>query len=424
MKIALVTLGSRGDLQPFIALGLGLQQSGYDVLLISSKNDAAFAESFGLAYHPLDVDIRQLMADQTVRQMAKGSNPISFLVSHLKSSSKLKALMVSTQEAIWVACQDADALIYHPGMANAYFMARELGIPGVLASPFPIGSTGQYPSILFYDGPRLGKSYNRLTHFLFEHLFWGLVRPAAQAFWRAHGKPNQITRQPVSQLQVASGLPVLLAYSQQLFPRPTDWPASVQVTGYWHLPTPSGWTPPAELVNFLQAGPPPVYIGFGSMSETDAVSETLNLIVAALSQTKQRAVVSLGQVDAATRESLPDSVFLIDQVPHNWLFPRVSAVVHHGGAGTTGTGLLTGRPTLIIPHTGDQPAWGRRIYELGIGPKPIPRKKLTSSQLADGLTKLTDPERVGRAARLGQHLAAEDGVANAVGLINTYLRSQ
>lgn len=418
MKIAIITLGTRGDLQPYLALGLGLQQAGHAVQLISSKNEADFVSQYGLPYHALSVDIQQAMASRAGQKMAKGDNPLAFIISHLTGSDTMKKAMVAVQEEIWQACQGADALIYHPGMANAFYMAKVLDIPCILASPFPLTQTRTYPAILFYAGPRLGAWYNQLTHFIFDHAFWLLSRSSAQAFWQKQGKASLISREPVSRLQVRSGMPVLYGYSSSLFPRPTDWPANVHVTGTWSLPPDPTWTPPIDLVRFLEAGDRPIYIGFGSLRDTATFKKTLELIDRAL-LSNQRAVVSLGQ-SSGLPPSMTDRIFLIDSVPHSWLFGQVAAVVHHGGAGTTATGLLAGRPTLIIPHTADQPAWGQRVYELGVGPKPIPRKKLTADRLVTGLIQLADHNIVERAVALGQKMQTEHGVQQAVQLINDY----
>src|SRR4030042_4451703 len=164
MKIAITTLGTRGDLQPFIALGLGLKDAGYDVLLISAKNEEEFVKCYGLNFFALNVDIQKIMESPEVQKMAKGDNPVKFIMSHLNGSKKLKQSMVETQSEIWDACQGADAIIFHPGMPLGYFIANESGKVSIMANPFPVSSTKDYPSILFYNGPRLGKLYNLLTH--------------------------------------------------------------------------------------------------------------------------------------------------------------------------------------------------------------------------------------------------------------------
>ena len=421
MKLVLTASGTRGDVQPFVALGLGLQRAGFTVQIVCPQNERAFVEQYGLSCQPLSIDVQKIMNTEAVQKMTEGTNPFRFLLNQRATNDEMKRAMLQTQTEMWSAVQGADAIIYHPGMANAYYIARALGIPAIMASPFPIVSTDQYPAILFYDGPRLGRWYNRLTHSLFERLFAQLAQGSVKAFWKAQGKPNRLSSRPVSRLQVESGQLLLGAYSQFLFPSHPNWPANVQITGPWALPAEPGWVPPAGLSRFLAAGPPPIYIGFGSIKSIASFDQTLNTIGAALTKTGKRAILSLGWSSLPTGHTLPDSIFLLQNAPHDWLFEHVSAVVHHGGAGTTATGLLAGRPTLIIPHTADQPAWGRRVFELGVGPGPIPRPRLTIDNLSDALRALEQPEMIRKAAALGKQMQTEPGVERAVSLIERYV---
>lgn len=421
MTIAILTLGTRGDMQPFVALGLGLQRAGYGILFISAKNEEAFVSSFGLPYFALSADIQKAMEAREVQQMAKGDNPIAFVRSHLSGSRQQQQMMDVVQNEACQACQGADAILYHPGMANAFYMARQLDIPAIMASPFPVTPTRLYPAILFYTGPRLGMWYNQLTQWLFERIFWQLSKGATTRFWQKQGKPNVVAAIPVSRLQVVSGQPTLYGYSELLFARDLAWPANVHITGYWPLDGEPDWQPPATLTTFLANGPPPVYIGFGSIKDTTAFAETIDMVLEAVNRANVRAIVALGWNHLPTGTLLPANVYLLDNAPHSWLFPQMAAVVHHGGAGTTAAGLRAGKPTLIIPHTADQPAWGRRVYELGIGPKPIPRKKLSAENLASALQAVLSPNIAVQAAQLSEQLRPEQGVQEAVRVIDAYL---
>jgi len=177
-----------------------------------------------------------------------------------------------------------------------------------------------------------------------------------------------------------------------------------------------GWQPPSALIDFLQSGSPPVYIGFGSMSNRNP-EQTADLIIQALMRTKQRAILLSGW-SGLHKSNIPDSIFMIDSVPHSWLFPRVAAVVHHGGASTTAAGLRAGVPSIVIPFFGDQPFWGQRIADLGVGAKPIPRQKLTVERLANAIQEVVTNEGIRlRAATLGKQIQTEDGIASAVEII-------
>lgn len=219
-----------------------------------------------------------------------------------------------------------------------------------------------------------------------------------------------------SHLNPSKGFPMLYGFSPSVIPPPVDWRAEDHVTGYWFLDPPADWTPPPDLLNFLQAGSPPVYVGFGSMGNRDP-AETTDLVLQALSKTGQRAILLTGW-GGMQKTDLPASVFMVDSIPHAWLLPRVAAVVHHGGAGTTAAGLRAGVPSIVIPFLGDQPFWGRRVHNLGVGPAPIPRSKLTVDRLAQAIQEaVTNTAMRQRAAELGSKIQAEDGIANAVELI-------
>jgi sterol 3beta-glucosyltransferase len=216
---------------------------------------------------------------------------------------------------------------------------------------------------------------------------------------------------------------ILYGFSPSVIPKPVDWDSNIHVTGYWLLDSGSDWTPPSDLVEFLAGGTPPIYIGFGSMSNRNP-EETANLCLQALAQTKQRAIMLSGW-GGLQKSNLPDTVFMIDSVPHSWLFPRVGAVVHHGGAGTTAAGLRAGVPSIIIPFFGDQLFWGQRIAELGVGPEPIPRKKLTVERLTQAIQQaVTDESMRQCASNLGAKIQAEDGIAGAVSVVQNIVEKR
>jgi UDP:flavonoid glycosyltransferase YjiC (YdhE family) len=201
-----------------------------------------------------------------------------------------------------------------------------------------------------------------------------------------------------------------------VIPKPADWDGQMHVTGYWFLDPVDDWNPPADLLEFLQAGSPPVFIGFGSMS-TRNPEETTHLILQALACTQQRAIMLSGW-GGLHKANLPDTVYMLDSIPFSWLFPRVAVVVHHGGAGTTSAGLRAGVPSIIVPFFADQPYWGQRVADLRVGPAPIPRKKLTAERLAQAIqTAVTDQAMRQRAADLGVKIRAEDGIARAVEIV-------
>jgi sterol 3beta-glucosyltransferase len=218
------------------------------------------------------------------------------------------------------------------------------------------------------------------------------------------------------------GLPFLYGYSPSVMPTPSRWPSTRTVGGYWFLEDSPEWTPAPRLEAFLQEGPAPLYVGFGSMTTGDPAGMT-RVILEAVRRTGQRAVLSTGWGGLRT-EDLPASVLPIGFVPHDWLFARVSMAIHHGGAGTTAAVLKAGTPSIIVPFFADQFFWGRRVLDLGVGPAPIPRKELSVESLEKAIrTVLGNSEMTARARQMAQAIRSEDGVAAAVASVETYLRS-
>jgi sterol 3beta-glucosyltransferase len=209
---------------------------------------------------------------------------------------------------------------------------------------------------------------------------------------------------------------VLHGFSAHVVPRPADWPDHAAISGFWHLERQADWQPGAALEDFLAAGEPPVYVGFGSMAGKDPARLT-KIVLEALQEAAVRGILASGWGGLAAQD-LPESVFQIDHAPHDWLFPRMSAVVHHGGAGTTAAGLRAGRPAVVCPFMGDQPFWASRVSALGAGPEPIPQKKLTAGGLAAAIrAALRNDKYQENALALGGKIRLEDGVSTAVSMI-------
>jgi sterol 3beta-glucosyltransferase len=338
---------------------------------------------------------------------------------------KIVRMMQPIQEQLmenaWRACQETDAVIFSTLGMVAYHIAEEQRIPCFWALTFPFFSrTRSLPSLAFPFLP-LGGIYNLLTHIFVEQSAQQLTGRFIN-LWRRERlnlPPISLFKWPYSQLHGQS-VPMLYNYSSTIVPKPPDWGDHIHVTGYWFLDHPPDWQPPVNLVDFLEAGPPPVYIGFGSMSNRDPETMT-HIALAALKQSGQRGLIATGWGGLRSAD-LPDSVFRLKSIPHDWLFPRVAAVVHHGGAGTTAAGLRAGVPSVLVPHFGDQPFWAQQVARLGVGPRPVPRRKLTAERLATAITTaVTDKTIRARAVALSERIRAENGVARAVEAIENYL---
>ncbi len=407
MKILILTVGSRGDVQPYIALGAGLQAAGHTVTLATLEAFAPQVATSGLTFRPLQGEFLELLqTPQGKAAVAGKGNPLALL-------RQVQPMLRRILDDALTAAADAELVIYHPKAMAGYSLAEWRGVPAVLALPLPLFSpTTAFPSPILPIA-NLGPTLNRLSHRVMVTLTSASVRGLVNRWRKA-----SLGLGPVRDELTMRGRPVLriYGYSPAVVPTPPDWDRSSVATGYWFLDQPGIWAPSEALRTFLNAGPPPVYIGFGSMPTQDA-TRTTGLVLEALKQAGQRGVLATGRGGLAA-SVMPDYVHLLDEVPHDWLFPQMAAVVHHGGAGTTAAGLRAGRPTVICPFFGDQPFWGRRIATLGAGPEPIPQRRLTVEALATAIAAaVNDPKMRERAAALGCAIRAEEGVGQAVAYI-------
>jgi UDP:flavonoid glycosyltransferase YjiC (YdhE family) len=321
-------------------------------------------------------------------------------------------------EDVYAACRDANALICLGVFSPlGQSIAEGLDIPIINIEPTPLLPTTAFPAPSWPIQRDLGGFHNYISGLAMLQVIWMWYRPFVKDFRRRLGLSTNGSAGLYSTLR---STPMLSAYSPSIIPHPPDWPENIHVTGYLFLDSQADWQPSAELNAFLEAGDPPVYIGFGSMSGRNP-EQLAKLVSEALVKSGQRGFLLTGW-GGLRADLVPDNVFVADAVPHNWLFPRMAAVVHHGGAGTTAQALRAGVPTVIVPFVFDQPFWGARIKALGVGPKPIPLKKLTADTLANAIgVAVTDSVIRQRAISCGKAIRAEDGLGNAVRIIQRYL---
>lgn len=415
MRVVVFTIGTRGDVQPYVALGKGLQAAGHEVVVATHEPFRQLVTQHGLGFRPITGNIQEVMQSEAVRRALRIKNPVSFL-RDLRQLGFAPFVKQWQQDAL-DSCRDAEAVVFSPIGVFAYHVAESLGVPAVMGALLPQGATRAHPTPLM-PPPRwpLPGWANRFSHVAFDWGFSFMLRGWVND-WRASTldlPPFPLA--PPYRTLLRRGVPILYGYSPSVVPKPVDWPDLWHVTGYWFLEPPPDWQPPEDLVRFLAGGPPPVYIGFGSMPTQDARDLT-RIAVEALRAAGQRGVLLAGWagLGAGAEERLPAHVHVVSDVPHAWLFARVAAVVHHGGAGTTAAGLRAGVPTVVTPTSADQPFWGARVAQLGVGPRPIPQRSLTVERLTAALRGATsDAGMRGRAAALGERIRAEDGIATAV----------
>lgn len=415
MRIAIIAPGSRGDVQPYLALGKGLQGAGHDVRLLTHENFENLVKTQQLEYWPLRGNAQEVAESQEMRDLLEKGNFLAIAAFQAKAAQR--AALEWAEDGL-AACQNVEMIIAGiGGLFLGLSFAELLRVPLLQAYYVPFTPTKAFPGALApQPSLQLGGSFNRLSHHL-----------TRQVMWQASRSADTLARKKVLDLPAApfwgpyhseaiQGMPVLYGYSPSVIPRPADWHENNHVTGYWFLDAEETWRPPSALIDFLESGSPPIYIGFGSMGNRKP-EETTGLIIEAVKKSQQRAILHSGW-NGLQKSDLPESIFMIDSIPHSWLFQRMAAVVHHGGAGTTAAGLRAGVPGIIVPFFADQPFWGARVAELGVGPKPIPRKSLTAEQLSQAIqVAVTNADMRQRAANLGAKIQSEDGVAEAVEII-------
>lgn len=410
MKIVVTAAGSRGDVLPCVALGLGLKRAGHDVTLASWEPYRHLAESRGLAFSPVAGPDPDRLVEALV---AAGRNPFGY-------AGRFRPLLGphvgrGLRDCL-AACEGADAVLYTP-LGFAGFMAAEhLGIPSVGAVVTPLFvRDGGFPSAML-GKPLPGRLYNRLSHPATEQLYWRIVEPlVAEARGEAGLAPMSRLRGPLGDMH-RQRRPFLLGWSPHVLPTDGRREGWMHATGYWFLGREEGWRPPEKLGRFLAAGEPPVALGLGSMGHTRAseAGRIVSLTAEALRRTGLRGVL-ITDHDGADA-TLPENVLRVSGgLPYDWLFPKVSVAVHHGGAGTTAEALKSGTPSVIVPLVPDQEFWGWRLHALRVAPPPIPHKTLTADNLSKAILQAaTSPEMRRRREALASRIAAEDGISRAV----------
>jgi sterol 3beta-glucosyltransferase len=416
MRVAIISFGSQGDARPLIALGQSLARAGHQAVLLADAEFAALATEVGMEFLPL--------AGGSVRELITHPEFAKLFQRGLNVRVVMQVLLnyVSRYTEAWgrqfrEVASDADLVVaagltFYIGLT----VAEALGLPTVAVTLQPVTPTRDFaPTIV--RAARLPRIVYPTLHRVVSAAVWFLTARPVQRLRHSLGLPTWPWYGPGRQL-LRQRMPLLTAVSPTLVPRPRDWPDFVHMTGFWYLDTADTYEPPAHLVHFLEADLPTVYAGFGSMAGFDPLA-TVELVLEALG--RRRAIIAAGWGGLASTV-LPDSVCCIEAAPHDWLLPRMSLAIHHGGAGTTAAVARAGIPQVIIPHMADQPFWAARVLALGAGPAPVERRTLTAGNLAVAIHAAESPAMRQAAAALGTRLRAEDGVGEALRIIEQVAR--
>ncbi|PWY83896.1 UDP-Glycosyltransferase/glycogen phosphorylase [Aspergillus sclerotioniger CBS 115572] len=418
LNIVIQIVGSRGDVQPFIALGTALQQCGHRVRIATHQVFQNFVHDSGLEFYPIGGDPSQLMA-----YMVKNPGLIPRMSSvRAGEIAKKQQMMADILRGCWQSCVAvdpvsqapfvADAIIANPPSFAHVHCAQALGIPLHLMFTMPWSATRAFPHPLA-NLKNVSPDQDWINHVSFGVVDWLSWQGLGEVIneWRK----SDLSLEPIAMsegpfLLQTLKVPYTYCWSPALVPKPDDWPANLEVCGFFFRDAPD-YKPDAALASFLSSGPPPIYIGFGSIVLEDSEKMT-RMFVEAIQQTGVRALISRGWSKLGGIEC--ENIMYLDDCPHEWLFQRVSAVIHHGGAGTTACGLRYGKPTFIVPFFGDQPFWGQMVAANGAGPSPIPHELLSAQKLAESILYCISPTAIEAAGRISARMQHESGVQAAV----------
>jgi sterol 3beta-glucosyltransferase len=390
LRITCLTIGSRGDVQPYIALCKGLMAEGHRPRIATHREFQSWVEGHGIDFQPVEGDPAELMRIC----VENGMFTYSFL---REASSKFRGWIDELLSSAWVACQGSDILIESPSAMGGIHIAEALAIPYFRAFSMPWTRTRAYPHAFAVPEHKMGGAYNYITYVMFDNIFWKAIAGQVNR-WRQKELGLQATT--LEKLQ-PNKVPFLYNFSPSVVVPPLDYSDWIRVTGYWFLDEGTEWTPPKELTDFIKKaradGKKLVYVGFGSIVVQDSAVLT-NTIIKSVLKADVRCILSKGWSDRLDKKDvetveapLPPEILQIKSAPHDWLFKQIDAAAHHGGAGTTGASLRAGIPTIIKPFFGDQYFFGSRVEDLGVG---IFMRKLNVSVFARALWEACNSQRI------------------------------
>ena len=413
MYFTVVVFGTWGDLRPNVVLAQSLKKAGHHVQVLTTKDFEDWVRTHDLDYAPIQVNIQAMLNDIT-----SSSNPIKFLrMMREKIAPAMQQFAADTLEAT----HGSDVMLVHemgtPALSGVV-EANNLTQININLQPLTRTRTVQIAGIPeLPDWIPLQAVYNNMTYTLWQRIIWTMLGSRGNEF---RTKQLNLPKMTWNEYQhVLKNTPTLTLVSEHLFPRPMDWRENQHLTGFL-FDHDEEWQAPQSLVEFLAAGEKPIYVGFGSMADKKP-EETTRIVLEAMRQTGKRAVILSGWAGIGQTD-IPDNIHILKYAPHSWLFPRMVALIHHGGAGTTAAGVRAGVPTIVVPHLSDQPYWGNLLHQNGVATKNIPRANLSVDRLVTAINEATSSQQMqAKATRLGEKIRAEDGTSKAVQTIEYFL---
>ncbi len=414
MRIVITTAGSRGDVAPYTGLARRLNDAGHTAVIATHEAFRGMVETLGIEFAGLAADPREVLGSEEGRRWQAASG----VVSAVRMVGLMRPYAREMAEKTLVATEGADLILCSSLTAPNYHTAQGRGIPSMGVFLQPLERTREFSSVLTGGVRSFGPWGNRMSAAASEALlavpFMGEVNRARVGLGLASISYRQLRRDLADQRW-----PVLHGFSRHLVPRPADWRPGLDVVGFWWAEPDPTWTPSPELLDFLAAGDPPVLLGFGSMAAGTGDAERLaELAVTALRAVGARGILQAGWSGLAAVADGRDDILSIGEAPHDWLLPRMAAVVHHGGAGTTAAAVHHGVPAVPVPVLADQPFWSERVHRQGAAAEPIPFTRLTADRLAFALRQVLHvPSYRANARALAANVAEEDGAGAVVAAV-------
>jgi UDP:flavonoid glycosyltransferase YjiC (YdhE family) len=407
MKLVIATYGTEGDVRPLAALGRALIDAGHGALLLADRSTLHHAQAQRVPTLALSGDIKGVDDPQAAIDAVVATD------RGVQGMAKALAHIANTHASAWLreiveAARDADAIIVSGLAAFAGLSAAEyLRVPAIGAGFIPFSPTSAFPPP-FLPSRIVPRFLNRTSHKLINEVLWRAFKQSTnRARAEAFGMPPR--------RQAWTTHPMLYGVSPVLVPAPSDWPETTFVCGQW-VPAATDWSPPDALRAFLDTGDAPLYVGFGSMVGFDRERLMRNVVEAV---GDRRVVFHPGW--AGSNTALPGNFFVVGDVPHDWLFPRVSAVVHHGGSGTSHSATRAGAPSVVLAFAGDQSFWGDRLANAGVASRPLNGHRCSAREIAEGIAFAERSDVRSKARALGERMRKEHGPATAVAILEQLL---
>lgn len=415
MNITILTAGTRGDVQPYVALGLGLKKHGHSVRIATYESFRSFVVDHGLGFAPLIGDpFAELKSKSGKKMVNSGKNPIKFLLNSFQlHAPNMGQFLVDS----WNACKDADLILYSNLGFAAPHIAEAIKITAISVPLQPVYRSSEYAALNLSERKHFRKIYNWMTHMFAEQMFWQPLRPIIND-WRHKylGLKDAPLFGPFGKLD-RQKQPFLFGFSKYVFPKPIDWGDWLHITGYWFLNEGKQYKPSHELTKFLNKGEKPVFFSFSS-GWSENTKAKLKICLDFLEKTGSRGIINATLSDDLIK-ILPNQVFYIENVPYDWLFPKIKLAIHYGGTGVTSECLRAAIPSIPVPFFGDQPLWASRVAELKVGSNPIPGKLLSTKKLLEAWGEISKNKKIkDNLKRISKEINNEDGVVNAIEAIN------